>query len=103
VGWGDNSYLQSQAPAALQRRAVSISAGLQYSLAITDDGRVVAWGLNADNRMRIPASMTNVLSITAGYVNSVITLRDGSLHIIGSTNSGANMTRSPTRTSTPTP
>jgi len=42
VAWGRYTYGQSTVPTGL--KAVQIAGGYDHSLALTDDGTVVAWG-----------------------------------------------------------
>jgi alpha-tubulin suppressor-like RCC1 family protein len=93
VGWGDNRYRQATAPVT---NVIAISAGLHYSLAILGNGRVVAWGLNLNNRASVPGTAVDAISITAAYNNSVIALRNGSLITIGLRQQNSMITRTPT-------
>jgi hypothetical protein len=102
VGWGGNRYAQAKVPNNLVD-VKSISAGCHYSMAMMNDGTVFGWGRNENNQVSIPKGITNAFSIGAGYVNSVISLRDGRVIVIGAPEHGVLITRTPTKTATPTP
>lgn len=44
-----------------------LSAGGGHNLAVTRDGRVVAWGENTRGQCNIPADASNVVSVAAGF------------------------------------
>jgi alpha-tubulin suppressor-like RCC1 family protein len=44
----------------------AISAGNDYSLALRQDGRVVAWGVNRWGTTAVPSSLASVVAISAG-------------------------------------
>lgn len=78
VQWGDSSRSGSfpgptNAPAGLTN-AVALAGGFYHSLALTQDGRVVAWGNNQSGQTNVPPNLTNVVAITAGgYHNLALT------------------------------
>jgi hypothetical protein len=98
VAWGGNTYGQRTLPRLSGVKAVS--AGQYFSLALLDNGTVRAWGRNNLGQLNIPARMTNVVSIAAGYQNSVFGLRNGQVITLGSSAFGARITRTPTITAT---
>jgi secreted trypsin-like serine protease len=98
VAWGGNTYGQRTLPRISGVKA--ISAGQYFSLALLDNGTVRAWGRNNLGQLSIPASMTNVVSMAAGYQNSVFGLRNGQVITLGSAAFGARITRTPTITAT---
>jgi alpha-tubulin suppressor-like RCC1 family protein len=49
IAWGESRYGQSTVPADLSN-VVSVAAGYYHSLALTSDGRVVAWGAIASDK-----------------------------------------------------
>jgi alpha-tubulin suppressor-like RCC1 family protein len=102
MGWGGNRFSQAKVPTNLVD-VKSISAGCNYSMAMMNDGTVFGWGRNENNQVTIPKGITNAFSIGAGYVNSVISLRDGRVIVIGAPENDALITRTPTKTATPTP
>jgi hypothetical protein len=60
------------------------------------DGTIFGWGRNEFNQATAPVGITNAFSIGVGYVNSIISLRDGSVIAIGAPENGALVTRTPT-------
>ena len=102
MGWGGNRFSQAKVPTNLVD-VKSISAGCNYSMAMMNDGTVFGWGRNENNQVTIPKGITNAFSFGAGYVNSVISLRDGRVIVIGAPENDALITRTPTKTATPTP
>jgi secreted trypsin-like serine protease len=100
VAWGGNAYGQRTLPRLSSVKA--ISAGQYFSLALLDNGTVRAWGRNNLGQLNIPSRVTNVVSIAAGYQNSVFGLRNGQVLTLGSSAFGARITRTPTITQTAT-
>ena len=78
VGWGDNSYGQTNIPAGLTN-VVAIAAGDYHSLALKADGTVVGWGDNSYGQTNIPAGLTNVVAIAAGGYHSLALKADGTV------------------------
>lgn len=71
VAWGWEAFGATNVPPNLTN-AVAVAAGGYQSLALTADGRVVQWGMTFLDRddftPRIgPVSLTNILSISAGF------------------------------------
>ncbi len=60
--WGDNSYGQTNIPAGLTN-VVAAAAGLDDTLALRADGRVIAWGTY--DGTNVPAGLSNVVAIAA--------------------------------------
>jgi hypothetical protein len=65
VGWGDNSSGQTNAPASLTN-AMAIAAGDAHSVALRNDGTVVAWGDNAYGQTNAQILLVGVKMIAAG-------------------------------------
>lgn len=86
----------------LSSEAVAVAAGENHSLALLDDGSVVAWGLNAsgqlgDNRQSVKASMpvsvlmpsdVGVSTLSCSYQGSFAITTDGGLYVWGANSSG---------------
>lgn len=100
VAWGGNTYGQRSLPRLSNVKA--ISAGQYFSLALHMNGTVSAWGRNNLGQLNLPSRISNVISIAAGYQNSVFGLRNGQVITYGSSAFGARITRTPTITATPT-
>ncbi|NBP57760.1 hypothetical protein EBU71_14740, partial [bacterium] len=73
--WIDNKG-QEMPPENLTN-AVSISAGLEHSLALLDNGTVVAWGDNTYGQCNVPSNLVNVCKIAAGTYGSAAILENG--------------------------
>ena len=76
VAWG-NSMGQTL-PSGLSR-VVAITAGWAHSLALTAEGRVVAWGTYYNGStyvpMAVPSGLSNVVAIAARYYYSLALMR----------------------------
>jgi alpha-tubulin suppressor-like RCC1 family protein len=68
VAWGErNEAGQANVPAGLAQ-VVQVAAGGSFSVALKNDGTVVAWGSNQLGQLNIPSELTNVVQIsTYGY------------------------------------
>lgn len=102
VGWGSNAFGEAKVPLNL-KDVKEIGAGCNYSMAMMHDGTLFGWGRNEFNQITIPTGITNAEHIGVGYVNSIITLRSGVVVAIGAPQENALVSRTPTRTATPTP
>lgn len=80
AGWGASS--PSTAPSAAVR-VKAVAAGLQHSLALKDDGSVIAWGDNSAGQAMVPAGLNDVITIAAGGNISGAVRRDGTVVIWG--------------------
>lgn len=63
---------------------VAIAAGFTHSLALKNDGTVVAWGRNVDGEATVPPGVSNVVAISAGFYQSLAIMADlkiDSIHI----------------------
>ena len=99
IGWGDNSRGQIDVPVDLTN-VVAISAGggvprgmsfsgiTSYSLALKDDGTVVAWGDDNYGQTDVPPGLSNVVAIAAGNSHSLALIEDGSVAAWGGHNTG---------------
>jgi len=62
-------------------RFIAIAAGGEHSLAVTSDGRVIAWGRNLSGEATVPEGLSNVIAVAAGGRSnkgfSVALRRDG--------------------------
>ena len=62
------------------RNCVAIAAGEEHCLALTAEGRVVAWGNNDLGQTSVPASaLTDVVKIAAGPFSSIALKKDGTI------------------------
>ena len=67
VAWG--SYITT-VPAGLSG-VVAIAAGAYHTVALKQDGPVVAWGSNSSDQTRVPAGLSGVVAIAAGAKHTV--------------------------------
>jgi hypothetical protein len=102
VGWGGNEYKQATVPPGTADMK-QISAGNQFSLAVKKDGTVFGWGRNDNNVYVIPAEYTDIYTVAAGYTNTILGLRNGRIIVLGDQSNGVGVSRTPTKTATPTP
>ena len=103
VGWGNNSYGQTNVPPGLSN-VVAIAGGSYHGLALKSDGTVVAWGStnytvnNGKTNITsgppnfgqwiVPASLSNVVAIAGGGFHSLALRADGTMTAWGRGNSG---------------
>jgi hypothetical protein len=76
VGWGGEGL--ADIPADLNN-VVAIAAGDFHSLALKQDGTVVAWGRSSLGRLDVSADLTNVVAIAAGFAHSLALKQDGTV------------------------
>src|SRR5438445_5776676 len=83
VGWGAQviPYVQPGT------RFKAITAG-GHSLALKNDGTVVAWGSNASGQSTVPAGLNSVVAIAAGGLHSLALKNDGTVVAWGYNESG---------------
>ena len=84
---GIGQYGETNVPLDLTN-AVAIAAGGYHSLALKNDGTVVAWGRNTEGETNVPAGLSNVVAIAAGYYDSIALKADGTISIWGANNFG---------------
>ncbi len=56
---------------------VAVAAGANHNLAITEDGNVIAWGLDESGQTNVPSSVSAALSVAAGASHSLALLASG--------------------------
>src|SRR5262245_22571497 len=78
VGWGDNSFNQTNIPSGLTN-AVALACGDLYCLALKTDGKVTGWGDNEFSQATPPASLSNVVAIAAGSGHSLALRSNGTV------------------------
>ena len=57
----------------------TIAAGHEHSLAIKEDGTVVAWGSNTSGQCNVPRRLIDVVAIEAGGSHSLALKEDGTV------------------------
>ena len=78
VGWGDNDYGQTNAPAT-NANFISVAGGWYYSMGLRGDGSIVAWGDNYYGQTNVPTPNADFVAIAAGQRCSLGLKRDGSI------------------------
>jgi hypothetical protein len=101
VAWGDNQsgqttgtpaiippYSVTANPVTLNGVVLSdvkaIAGGGSHTVALKNDGTVVAWGYGGYFQTTIPAGLSNVTAIAAGYMHTVALKSDGTVVAWGS-------------------
>jgi hypothetical protein len=66
-------------------RVVGMAAGSTHGLSLLSDGTVKAWGKddNGDNKLIVPAGLSNAVGVAAGLVQSVALKADGTVEAWG--------------------
>ena len=102
VAFGANTKGQVSVPVS----AVDIkfiSAGNKFSIALSNSGKVFAWGDNSVNQLNIPTEYTDIYTVAASYTNTILGLRNGRIIVLGDQSNDVGVSRTPTKTATPTP
>ena len=84
---GFHGYNETNVPPDLTK-AIAIAAGGSHSLALRNNGTVIAWGNNTYGQTNVPASLSNVVAIAAGYYDSIALKRDGTVAVWGANDFG---------------
>jgi hypothetical protein len=91
AAWGYNAYGQTNVPAGLSN-VVAIAGGDMDSLALQNNGTVVAWGRywngSAEVPMTVPAGLSNAVAIAAGADHSLALRANGTVVAWGYNGSG---------------
>ena len=88
ASWGRDDYAQTDSPTGTAD-FTAISAGYYHSLALKSNGRVVAWGSNANYRSTVPfAALTGVTAIAAGGYQSMALKSNGTVVAWGANSYG---------------
>jgi len=88
VAWGYNLYGQSNIPSP-NTGFVAVAGGGYHSLALKQDGSVVAWGWNADHgQCNVPSPNTDFKAISAGVAHSLGLNQNGSVVLWGDNSFG---------------
>ena len=86
VAWGSGQGY-TDAPSGLSN-VVAISVGWLHSLALTSEGRVVAWGDNSGGQTHVPTRLSNAVGIAAGGIHSLALTTGGRVLAWGDNSNG---------------
>ena len=64
-------------------KIIEVSAGGYFTVALKDDGTVIAWGKNNYGQCNVPSDLRNVKQISAGYEHAVALREDGTALVWG--------------------
>jgi len=88
-GYHYYDFGQTTVPVAAQSGVTAIAAGGAHTVALKNDGSVVAWGYNYDGQTNVPvAAQSGVTAIAAGGAHTVALKNDGSVVAWGYNGSG---------------
>jgi alpha-tubulin suppressor-like RCC1 family protein len=79
VGWGGNSYGQTQRASVSLLPYSQIAGGYFHTIALRRDGTVTTWGGGVWGQMVIPANLSGVVQVAAGYQHSIAVKNDGTV------------------------
>ena len=86
LAWG-NGDGDTNAPSAATN-LMAFDSSWQHTVALREDGQVIAWGPDFYGETVVPAAATNVVAVAAGNYNSVALREDGSLVVWGHSSFG---------------
>jgi hypothetical protein len=66
----------------------AIAAGWYHTVALKDDGTLVAWGFNITGQTTVPAGLSGVKAIAAGYGHTIALKEDGTVVAWGDSSLG---------------
>lgn len=84
--WGQNFYGQATVPATLGK-VISFDGGASHSVAVKENGTVVAWGVTA-TQTSVPAGLSGVVQVAAGQSHNVALKSDGTVVCWGNNTNG---------------
>jgi hypothetical protein len=87
--WGKNSfnYYQTNLPPGLTN-VVAVSAQEYFTVALRNDGTVVAWGDNGYGQTNVPPGLSDVVAVSAGTQHAAALKSDGTVVCWGLNNYG---------------
>jgi alpha-tubulin suppressor-like RCC1 family protein len=86
MAWGANTHGQANIPP--HKKVIQVATGWRHSLALQEDGTVIAWGDNSDGQCAVPAGLTDVIQISSGTRHSIALKRDGTVIAWGANHFG---------------
>ena len=89
VAWGADFFGQTlPIPASLTNLVVGIGAGYDFSLAVNNNGTVVAWGDNTFGQINVPVGLNNAVAVSGGFKSSLALRSDRTVKVWGSNQFG---------------
>ena len=87
VAWGaavdeENDTRQTKVASVLNG-VVAVATGGNHTVALRQDGTVMAWGANSNRQCTVPAGLKNATAIAAGYQHTVALRQDGTVAVWG--------------------
>lgn len=83
--WGNTT---SGLPPLGLTNSIALSAGQTHAVALTEVGRVTAWGGNAYGQTNVPNGLSNIVAVAAGAEHTLVLKADGTVTAWGRNNSG---------------
>lgn len=84
---GSPPYASLSAPLDLRNQA-ALSLGERHAVALSEDGRVRAWGNNEDGKLAVPPGLPPVAQVRAGRDHSLALLANGTVVAWGKNDAG---------------
>jgi alpha-tubulin suppressor-like RCC1 family protein len=80
AAWGDNTYGQTNVPAALSNLVTAVAAAWNQAAALQANGRVTAWGQTFG---QIPSDLTTAVGVSLGLEHGIALRADGTVSVWG--------------------
>ena len=74
--WGNDVYGQADVPSGLTN-VCAITGGERHSLALRNDGTMIAWGDNTHGQLNLPNGLRDVVAIAGGRYHNLALGRNG--------------------------
>ena len=83
--WGNNTLGQAPLtpPFSTSTNVVAVAGGVNHSLALKNNGTVVAWGDRSGGQTNVPTSITNAIAIGGGTLYSMALRANGTVAVWG--------------------
>lgn len=88
MAWGDGPPPPEEVQESSRIIAIASGLGAYHSLALRDDGTVVAWGENGSQQSTVPPALGPVKAIAAGRYHTVVLQTNGAVVAWGENSSG---------------